>query len=70
MTEAGRLRELASWYRAFAERSGSATIWDMRLRTAEDLEAEALRLERAAAREVGDSAERRAQTASSHQIGV
>jgi hypothetical protein len=61
MTEAARLRQLASWYRAFAERSGSPTICDMRLRTAEDLEAEALRLERG---------ERRAQTASSHQIGV
>jgi hypothetical protein len=40
-----RLRELAYWYREFAERSGNPTIWDARLRTAEDLEAEAARLE-------------------------
>jgi hypothetical protein len=41
-----RLRELACWYREFAERSGNPTIWDARLRTAEDLEAEAARLDR------------------------
>jgi hypothetical protein len=41
-----KLRELASWYRAFAERTGNPTIWDARLRTAENLEAEAARLER------------------------
>ena len=40
-----RLRELAGWYRAFAERTGNPTIWEMRLRTAEDLEAEASRIE-------------------------
>jgi hypothetical protein len=43
-----RLRELASWYRAFAERTGNAAIWDARLRTAEELEEEATRLEGAA----------------------
>jgi hypothetical protein len=42
-----RLRELASWYRGLAERTANPTIWDARLRTAEDLEAEAARLERA-----------------------
>jgi len=40
-----KLRELASWYREFAERAGNPTIWDARLRTAEDLEAEAKRIE-------------------------
>jgi hypothetical protein len=39
-----KLRELASWYREFAERAGSATIWASRLRMAEDLEREADRL--------------------------
>ncbi len=36
-----RLRELACWYRGLAERTANPTIWDTRLRTAEDLEAEA-----------------------------
>jgi hypothetical protein len=40
-----KLRQLACWYRAFAERIGNPTIWDSRLRTAEDLEAEAARIE-------------------------
>jgi hypothetical protein len=40
-----KLRELASWYREFAERTGNPSIWDSRLRTADDLEAEAARLE-------------------------
>jgi hypothetical protein len=44
-----RLRELASWYREYAERTGNAAIWDARIRTAEDLEAEAARLEGAPA---------------------
>ena len=39
-----KLRELA-WYREFAEQSGNPAIWDGRLRTAEDLEAEASQLE-------------------------
>lgn len=41
-----KLRELASWYREYADRAGSSAIWDARLRTAEDLEAEAERIER------------------------
>lgn len=45
MDDLHRLRELACWYREFAERSANPTIWDARLRTAEDLEAEAARLE-------------------------
>jgi hypothetical protein len=32
------LRELACWYRAFAERAGNPTIWEGRLRRAEELE--------------------------------
>jgi hypothetical protein len=43
-----KLRELASWYREFAEHTDNPAIWDARLRTAEDLEAEAARLETAA----------------------
>jgi hypothetical protein len=39
------LRKRASWYREIAERTGNPTIWAMRLRTAEKLEAEADHLE-------------------------
>ena len=45
MHDPSKLRELASWYRGFAERTGNLAIWDARLRTAEDLEAEADRLD-------------------------
>ena len=45
MNDPRRLRELASWYRELAERSGNPAIWDSRLRTAEDLEAEATRID-------------------------
>ncbi len=41
MADGDKLRELAAWYREFAERAGSPAIWDARLRMAEDLEAEA-----------------------------
>lgn len=40
------LRQLAAWYRSYAERAGNPAIWEARLLTAEDLEAEAARLER------------------------
>ncbi len=40
-----RLRELAAWYRRFAERAGNPVIWEARLRTAEELDAEADRIE-------------------------
>ena len=40
-TRVRRLRELAAWYRALAERAGDPAIWAARLRTAEDLDAEA-----------------------------
>jgi len=46
VNEPDRLRVLASWYREFAERTANPAIWDARLRTAEDLEAEAVRIER------------------------
>ena len=35
------LRKLACWYRAFAERAGNPTIWEGRLRRAEELEEKA-----------------------------
>jgi hypothetical protein len=37
------LRDLASWYRGFAERTDNPAIWEARLHMAEDLEAEAER---------------------------
>jgi hypothetical protein len=50
MEDPRKLRELAGWYREFAERAGNPTIWHTRLMTAEDLEQEADRSERMAAR--------------------
>src|SRR5437763_13080266 len=44
--EAPRLRELALWYRVFAERAGNSTITESRLRMAEELEREADRVPR------------------------
>jgi hypothetical protein len=44
-----KLCELASWYREFAERTGNPTIWEGRLHTAEDLDAEADAIDRARA---------------------
>lgn len=41
-----KLRELACWYREFAERAGNPVIWEARLRTADDLDTEAERIER------------------------
>ena len=48
MTSPEKLRELAAWYREYAERAGNPTIWDARLRTAEEFEAEAVRMEASA----------------------
>ena len=45
MDQAQKLRDLASWYREFAERAENPAIWDARMRTAEDLEREAGNLE-------------------------
>jgi hypothetical protein len=49
----GRLRQLASWYRDFAECAGSTAIWECRLHTAEDLDEEADRVERHLANKPG-----------------
>ena len=46
MDEARKLRDLAAWYREFAERAGDPWIWDARLRTADTLEKEAALLEK------------------------
>lgn len=54
MADADKLRELAAWYREFAERAGNPTIWDLRLRTAEDLEAEADKRGRQAMQSAGE----------------
>jgi hypothetical protein len=45
MPDLDELRRLAAWYREFAERAGDPGIWERRLRTAEQLEAEADRVE-------------------------
>ena len=45
MDQAQKLRDLASWYREFAERAENPAIWVARLRTAEDLEHEARNIE-------------------------
>ena len=45
MQDPTKLRELAAWYREFAERTGNPTIWEARLHTAEDLDAGADRIE-------------------------
>jgi hypothetical protein len=50
MEDPRKLRKLAGWYREFAERAGNPAIWHARLMTAEDLEREAARLEKIAAR--------------------
>jgi hypothetical protein len=46
MDEARKLRDLAAWYREFAERAGDHWIWYARLRTADKLEQEATLLEK------------------------
>ncbi len=46
MADPQKLRELAAWYREFAEKTENVSIWEARLRTAEDLELEAARIER------------------------
>jgi hypothetical protein len=46
MEDPQKLRELAAWYREFAEKTGNPSIWESRLRMAEDLEREADLLER------------------------
>jgi hypothetical protein len=50
MEDPRKLRELAGWYREFAERAGNPDIWEARLRTAKDFEREADRFENMEAR--------------------
>jgi hypothetical protein len=38
MAKSDRLRELATWYREYAEKAGSTAICELRLLVAEDLE--------------------------------
>ncbi len=45
MEDPQKLRDLAAWYREFAEKTGNPAIWEARLRMAEDLDLEAGRLE-------------------------
>jgi len=45
------LRDLAHWYRQFADRAGNPVIWEARLGTAKELEREADRLEEGSARQ-------------------
>jgi hypothetical protein len=52
MQEAQKLRELAAWYREFAERTANPSIWEARLRTADDLDEEADRIEKRVAPEL------------------
>jgi hypothetical protein len=45
MPTADELRRLADWYREFAKCAGEPWIWEARLRTAKELEAEATQIE-------------------------
>jgi hypothetical protein len=47
MVKAQKLRELATWYRGLAAQTANSVIWEARLLTAEDLDAEAERIEHA-----------------------
>jgi hypothetical protein len=56
MQNPDKLRELASWYREFAERAGNPAIWEGRLRMADDLDDEAERIERGLAAHLDETA--------------
>ena len=45
VSEPKRLRELACWYREFAERAANTMIWEARLLKAENLDREANQIE-------------------------
>jgi hypothetical protein len=45
MPNSVELRKRAEWYREIAERAGAPWVWEARLKTAEKLEAEAVRVE-------------------------
>ena len=40
-----KLRQLATWYRDYAERAGTPWVWERRLQIAEELERRAAMLE-------------------------
>ena len=42
---AAYLRELAVWYKAFAEKTDNPVIWECRIATAEDLERRAMEIQ-------------------------
>jgi hypothetical protein len=52
-TDPEKLRDLANFYREFAQHTTIPAIWDARLRTAEDLEREAAKVDAARARAAG-----------------
>jgi hypothetical protein len=60
MADPEKLRELAAWYREFAEQTPNPTLWEARLWTAEDLEEEATRLEQRQAAALNDRCRRSA----------
>jgi hypothetical protein len=64
MSRPHELRKLAAWYREFAKRTGNPLIRDARSRTADDLEAEADRLEKKT------SAPRLGQQGTAHRKGL
>jgi hypothetical protein len=41
MEQSTKLRNLANWYRDFAEKAGEPWIWEARIRQAQELEREA-----------------------------
>jgi hypothetical protein len=45
-----RLEELAVWHRTIAERADAVSVWEARLRTAEDLERQAADIRSSAVR--------------------
>jgi hypothetical protein len=45
MPDSFELRKRAKWYLEFAERAGAPWVWEARLKTAEKLEAEAVRVQ-------------------------
>jgi hypothetical protein len=55
MEKLDELRKLAAWYREFAERTENPTIWDFRLRRAEQLERQAEKLENGSPTPVNES---------------
>lgn len=57
MADPDKLRQLAAWYRDFAERADNPWVWEARLQLAEDLEREAIDSEQRVAQTCDESAE-------------